>query len=66
MKRDGMKIGLFVILVAASGVLVYNQYGPTPKRTSAVPSPEEQAAIEADTRVRQAISQLPDYIIAGS
>ena len=66
MKRDGMKIGLFVVLVAASGVLFYNQYGPVPRTTSAAVSDEEQAAIEADARVRQAISQLPDYIIAGN
>ena len=66
MKRDGMKIGLFVVLVAASGVLFYNQFGPVPRTTSAEPSPEEEAAREADARVRQAISQLPDYIIAGN
>lgn len=66
MKRDGMKIGLIVVLVAASGVLFYNQYGPTPKSTLAEPSPEELAARKVDARVRAAMATIPDHIFAGN
>ena len=66
MKRDGMKIGLLVALVAASGAVYYSQYASEPKRVAQTLTPEEQASYEQQVRFREAIAKLPGYTEAGS
>ena len=66
MKHGGMKIGLIVVLVAASGVLFYGQYGPAPKRPAPEYTAEDKAADEADARLREELSKLPGTVTAGS
>lgn len=66
MKRDGMKIGLMVALVAASGVLFYRQYAGEPKPIARVLTADDIANIERQERVRDAMAKLPGYTEAGS
>lgn len=66
MKRDGMKIGLFVVLVAASGVLFYNQYVRTPERTAPVYTAEDTAAAERQAREHEILATMPGTVTAGS
>ncbi len=66
MKRDGMKIGLFVVLVAASGVLFYNQYGPAPKHPTPEYTPEDKAADQRQAREIEILATMPGTVTAGS
>ncbi len=61
MKRDGMKIGLLMVLVAACGVMFYNQFVRTPERTQRELTPEEAAVFERQEREREIRATLPGY-----
>lgn len=61
MKRDGMKIGLLTVLVAACGMLFYNQFVRTPERTQREPTPDEVASFEHQDRQREIRATLPGY-----
>lgn len=61
MKRDGMKIGLLMVLVAACGVLFYNQFVRTSERTQSQLTPDEVASFEHQERQREIRATLPGY-----
>ena len=61
MKRDGMKIGLLTVLVAACGAMFYNQFVRTPARTQRELTPDEVASFERQEREREIRATLPGY-----
>ena len=61
MKRNGMKIGLLSVLVAACGMLFYNQFVRTPEHTQSLLTPDEIASFERQEREREILATLPGY-----
>jgi hypothetical protein len=66
MGPDGMKLGLFALLLAASGAIFYTNFLHTPNRDAPVVTKEDERAYQDQVRQHEALSEVPGSVVAGS